>query len=281
MRLNALTPLLLCLAAACGRASSPAVDSPHADAVLDSAAARANRERSTSSPEAAMRAFLAALDAQRWHDAAEYLDLPAFERWRREQLEAARKPRTPHRFTAGEMRRGDPGMPLAVAEWQARKANESAERASTTPYLLDEFADVPSLDSLARLDAREAAARWIRANDRRWLSPRELERVRRTECPGDSAALIAAAAETRPDSQMVIGAVRTGDTAFVVLQQVLRHPGEYGREQDDRMLSPTAVRMRRTAEGWVLIDWESWLRAQGGVAFTASCEPSSVEGRRP
>jgi hypothetical protein len=122
----------------------------------------------------------------------------------------------------------------------------------------------------------------VRAQDPRWLSPRTLESVRRTDCPGDSSVLAAAAAETRPNLYELIGALRRGDTAFVVLREVLRHPGEYGRDQNDRALPPSAVRMRRSATGWVLVDWESWLGARGAISFVTSCEPPPTrEGKKP
>ncbi|HYD51724.1 MAG TPA: hypothetical protein VEA99_03815 [Gemmatimonadaceae bacterium] len=234
-------------------------------------APRALPAQRAATPEQVMRDFLAANAAGRWREAAALIDLEAYARWRRDNLAVARRSGGPRRVTAEQIMRADTLMPREVAEYQARRAAERAAEDSL-PWLLREHAGVPTLDSLERLPAREAAARWLQAQDPRWMADVELARLRRSGCRFDSVGVVMARDAIRPDGHLVMGAIVRDTMAFVVTQQVLRHPGEYGREPDDRLLTPRAVRLRRTAAGWRVLDWNEWFTASGVFDVAAGCE---------
>jgi hypothetical protein len=114
------------------------------------------------SPTEVAAAFFKAVTEERWRDAARELDLAAFDRFRRERIAAERlSPRRQWVVTADDLLRRDPDMPRAVAEYQAKKIEESARE--TVSWTERDFANVSGIDSLAALSAEEAAARWLQA----------------------------------------------------------------------------------------------------------------------
>lgn len=206
-------------------------------------------------PEQSMRAFLDAFAAERFVEGAAFIDSASFDAWRRQRVDAARRQRTPSELSAEQLMRIDPDMPRAVAEYHAKRAR--VRREGFTDPLLQEFAGLGSVDAIARAAVREAVAAWLRARHPKWLAEREL-REARALCPPDSA-LIAEVRDLVPvDSHSVVGAVFRDSLAFVVIQQVLAAPGEFGRDERDAALAPRAVRMRRAGERWVLLDWDDW-----------------------
>jgi hypothetical protein len=188
-------------------------------------------------PDAAMQSFIDAMDAQRWHDAARYIDTASFSRWLRDQIDVTRR----------SMR---------------KEAVES---------LLEQFATMPTIDSLRRLSTNDAAAQWLRVGDPRWVTDRAIVAMKQQGCVFDSAAVAELIASIRPDSQLVVGSIERDSIAFVVVQQLLRDPGEYGREPHDAALTPRVFRMRRSSSGWVIVDWEQWSTGRGQFMLSAPC----------
>jgi hypothetical protein len=242
-------------------------------------AASAHAQTPAPAPEAALHAFLAAVAQARWSDAAERIDLDAYDRWRAEQLRMARLPRRPWRVTAEELMRADTLMPRAVAEYQALRANERRDD-DDRPHVLRMHADVPTLDSLERLPVRAAAARWLRAKDRRWIAEEAIAHARRRGCTLDTASARIFREQVLPDTHVVIGSFVRDSLAFVVTQELLRDPGEFGRDQDDRALPPRVVRMRRDRGRWVLADWEGWFSGRGAFDAIVGCEARGTGSRR-
>jgi hypothetical protein len=118
--------------------------------------AGAGAQGATAPPESVAVAFLGAVAAERWADAAGWLDLPRFDAYRR----AARvRP-----VTAADLRRVDPDMPDAVAEYQLRRL--AAEQPRFDPLAFD-FGEGATADSVAAWPAAVAAARWLEARDGR------------------------------------------------------------------------------------------------------------------
>ena len=161
-------------------------------------------------PEAVARAFFAAAAAARWREAAGYVDLARFDAMRRERVEGARRYSPLPVMTAAELRRHDPEMPQAVAEYTVRQMAEV--RARSGDRIAHEYADVPSADSLARLPAIEVAARWLEAQDLRYQVRRALadERARGCTAHPDMPGLPA----ERP--RAVLGAVVRDSAAYVL-----------------------------------------------------------------
>jgi len=221
-----------------------------------------------------MRAFIDAFAAERFVEAAAFVDSASFDAWRRQRVDAARRQRAPSVVTAAQLMRIEPGLPRAVAEYQAKRANATARRHRVLDLLLRDFGGFRSVDDIARVGVREAAAAWLRAQHPKSVAEREL-RDARERCPPDSALVAEIRALARVDSQSVVGAVLRDSLAFVVIQQVLAAPGEFGREERDAALAPRAVRMRREADRWVLLDWEGWfLDSAIGMTQTPACPRS-------
>lgn len=233
-------------------------------------------------PAQSMRAFLEAFAAERFVEGAAFIDSASFDAWRRQRVDAARRRGASRVVTAAELMRLDPDMPRAVADYQAKRANVVARRYGVSEMLLRDFPGLRSVDEIARVDVREAAASWLRARHPKWIAERAL-RVERERCPPDSALVAEVRALARVDSQSVIGTVLRDSLAFVVIQQVLASPGEFGRDESDAALAPRAVRMRREGDRWVLLDWDGWFHdsAMGAIVSQApACPPPRTSARR-
>jgi hypothetical protein len=207
------------------------------------AGAQTTRSARSATPEAAMRAFVTAMHAQRWDAAALYIDSLTFSRWLRDQIAAIQR----------------------------------SARHDASEGLLEQFAAVPSTDSLRRLPTRMAIARWIRAGDPRWVTERTIAGMKQEGCAFDPTSIAELMAGIQPDSQRVVGSVERDTFAYVVTQQILRDPGEYGRASDDAALSPRVSRMRRSSSGWVIVDWEQWSAGRGQFIFSGPCVKKDVE----
>jgi hypothetical protein len=232
-------------------------------------------------PEAAMRRFVDAMSLQRWSDAAFFIDSSTFSSWLRDQISVARRARSPRRITAADLMRADSTMPRAVAEYQARVSNDARKATAPDELLLSQFANVPTVDSLARLSTTHAAARWLRAGDPRWIAQREIAGRRELGCELDSAAAAELYLLARPDSQSVVGAIARDTLAYVVVQQFLRDPGEFGRESRDAALQPRAFRMKRQGARWVLVDWEMWSTGRGQFIMSVECKRRAGATKTP
>jgi hypothetical protein len=112
------------------------------------------------------KAFFEAVAAERWRDAASYLDLDSFERFRQQMIENYRLPRPAWSWTADSVIKHQPDMPKAVAEYQIAQMKKFASDTNAT--LRYQFADIRSVTELAALSTVEAAARMIEAEDIRY-----------------------------------------------------------------------------------------------------------------
>ena len=133
----------------------------------------------SSAPASVAAAFFAAVAEERWTDAVAQLDLRGFEAWRQSVLDPPR-PIDEAMPTVDQLMASDPEMPRAVAEYQVKRLREFMQGRDVGP--LSDFADVPTLDSLRRLPAADAAARWLRAQDPRWQLQRARATAPATEC---------------------------------------------------------------------------------------------------
>jgi hypothetical protein len=222
-------------------------------------------------PTEVATAFFKAVADERWRDAARAMDLMAFDRYRRERIAVLRLPQPPMRqMTVDEYLQHDPGMPRAVAEYHVRKLRE--ERHDPSDWLLREFAEVPSVDSLAALSVEEAAARWLRAQDLRWAFRQARERERERGCP-----LPSEGAEPHPaPSNRVLGEVMIDSTtAYVLHETQLFHRAEPDVDAAMYAMPPSVLTLRRRGDRWRILPRETMLRGSAAVGFVSvQCLPA-------
>ncbi|HYD51725.1 MAG TPA: hypothetical protein VEA99_03820 [Gemmatimonadaceae bacterium] len=237
-------------------------------AVVLVAPALAGQQPTASEPEAVMRAFLAAIVAERWHDAAGLVELAPFEAELQNIIANARRPqRSLPPLTVEDLQRHEPEMPREVAEYQLRRMREL--RARYGDGIAQDFARVPDVDSLAKLGVREAAARRLEARDERTNVRRRIA-VNRERCPNDSvdeSMLVRFVVQQMP---RVIGAVVRDDIAYVVLGAL---PDTAQPRGAVSLPSPHVVRLVRWGERWLVRDWGFW-RGSSAISLASTCPPT-------
>ena len=214
-------------------------------------------------PERTVEAFLAALFAHRWEEAAGLLDPEGLQRIRRRYLNEPSAWGPPRPMTADDYQRGQPEMPRAVAEYLANRA--AARPRQHEPYI-HEFG-LDSIGQLLRMEPRELAISWVKAHDG---PQRMMESLLAMGCP------IPPAMDStfRARTVQVYGAVPAGkDQAFVLFRSA-RFGGLVTEEEFAP--PPTVVKLRLTDAGWRLLPQEDLLNEFGGGFAMLSC-PS----RRP
>ena len=137
-------------------------------------------------------------------------------------------------MTAEDLLRTDPGMPMVVAEYLAKRA---AQNALLVPPVEDFGLD--SIAQLARMRPEELGPVWVKGHD-------FAERVRRgAQRAGCSvpASLDSALRARKPE---VYGAVPAGPDRAFVLFRVDQFAGPWGLNTP----FPNIAALRRTPEGW-------------------------------
>ena len=265
-------------------------------AVAFSVSTAGGQSGSTASPADVAREFFAAERDARWLDAARMLDLKSFEAQRAQSVAIARRTRDAHPFhlTVDQILRHDPSMPRAVAEYQVKQAEQSFRDFNP---LADEYADVPTADSLAALPVDLAAARWLEAKDPRWLMKRQARSSGECAQAHDSLLTIskaldsAAAASTfmlpRPEVVAVAAGRPTAGSADSVSYVVFREL--YGTNLDSTarahmevlpmQMSPSVLTMIRTPAGWRVQPVQDLGYAHGlfSFGFSFDCAIDSVK----
>lgn len=120
----------------------------------------------TRNPKQVAEAFFAAVAAEKWREAAGFLDLEAFDSYRKWKVAASRDETPYPTLKADDLIRLDPEMPRAVAEYQVKRAEEM--RKDRGSWLSHEFARIANAGALESLGTVDAAARWIEAQDFRY-----------------------------------------------------------------------------------------------------------------
>lgn len=201
------------------------------------------------------RAFFRALSAGRWIDAARMLDLPPIEQQRAHALQSARHPSHERSTTVDDLRRNNPDMPVAVAEWQIRQM----EREQRNPWdlLAYDFAGIHDTAGLAQASSLELGARWLEARDERYLL--RLAHERADNCAGVDVP------ELPSYPYEVIGAVTRRDTAYV-----LYWSGDPTFEADMAPgRTPQVVMLTRHDRRWIIYPSLTLLREfSGGMAVS-------------
>jgi hypothetical protein len=210
-------------------------------------------------PAAVADSFFRATRDARWVDAARLMDLDAISAMRDGTVRSARRQRPVPPMTAETFLQHDPKMPREVAEYQARQANE---RSTDVDPLANEYAGVPSVDSLARLPAVDVAARWLEARDVRWNVRVGLRASQKRGCfSADSIdAMIRA---MRPGPARIIGTVIDDSLAYVlyerdIVENVARPSTEQARPRRRRarpsfVMPPLVMMLRRFGPQWRVV----------------------------
>jgi hypothetical protein len=210
-----------------------------------------------STPEEVVRDFFRAERTGRWLDAARLLDLARFEPILRSSLDVPVSRTSPARITAQELMRNAPDMPLAVAEYQARKMRETV---SDVDFLARDFARVPTVDSLRELPLDEAAARWLEAKGPRWrieLGRRESKRHPETQCPELPDSIAAALTDqfSAPTAR-ILGITGDSDSVrYAVIGPAFgnQETGNPGPMEVEFSSSPTTLVLRKLNGAWKIV----------------------------
>ena len=224
-----------------------------------------------SSPADNVRAFFKAEDESRWLDAARMLDLKSFERIQRNAIAASRQRGSFRQMTAEDLMKFDPDMPRAAAEYQVKKTNEMRTR----DFLLDEFARVTSVDSLAALSTEQAAARWLEAQGPEWkteLSLRDARTAPKVDCPelSDSAKRAMLVRNARMPRATVLGETERSDSLrYVVVGEDYGSVHIPDRTAEGGTMAPHVIILVNVTGVWKIVPTFDMPRSNGLGGMTA------------
>lgn len=236
-----------------------------------------------SSPADEVRAFFKAEDESRWLDAARMLDLESFAPIQRNAITASRQRGTFRQMTAEDLMKFDPDMPRAVAEYQVKRTNEMRTR----DYVLDEFARVTSVDSLAALSTEKAAARWLEAQGPEWkteLSFRDARTTPKVDCPdlSDSAKRARIVRSARMPRATVLGETERSDSLrYVVVGEDYGSVHIPDRTVKGGTLSPHVITLVNVAGVWKIVPTLDMPRSNGlgGMTMVSiACGKGTFDG---
>lgn len=217
-------------------------------------------------PESVMRAYFQAVAERRWRDAAQFVDTAFTEQMRRHTIMSATE--RERAVTVEEHMRSDPEMPREVAEYFVRRAQQSMRAFGNE--IAHEFALVEDTTTLRQLSAMEAAARYVHAQDPRYMLWRSYSVA--PGCAGrtpDDEALN----EFMPQREVLASVVR-GDTAWIMYRDTAGMSSQMRR-------GPEIAAMRRAQGRW-LVDLEHAPDRGSGALFAIECTKSdSAATRRP
>jgi hypothetical protein len=236
---------------------------------------------SNASPADVARDFFAAERDGRWLDAAQLLDLRAFEVQRDQDVASARRPRPNLRLTVEQVRRSDPDMPRAVAEYYVKKA---ATRSRDYNPFSHQYANVTSANTLAALPVDVAAARWLEAKDPRWQMKSHSE-MAGCRPPQDADSIF------KPAPRRVIAAANIGPSVPGSLDSVSyvlfrdSHPdltdstARVTMAKSEMAFSPDVLTLVLTPTGWRIVPVLDF-GLSGGAVWGFGCM-SSVDAIKP
>jgi hypothetical protein len=210
------------------------------------------------------RELFDALSAEAWPRAADLFEPEHVADWFRDQLRSI--PQEQPSITAEQLRRGDPEMPLEVAEYYVARMRR--QRSRRTPE--GEFAGVDSWAELSKLTPVEAFARFLEARDPRTQFANAVRNLHPEKPPpgeGNRASF----------QYAVLGAVPEGDDLCHVVYRRRwsrgeEHPGELG-----------LLTCRRSAPGWRMQITDEWMMTWTNFGFAVGAGeepgPDQIEQR--
>jgi hypothetical protein len=240
-------------------------------------ASRAQAGSSADTPAVVVDSFFRASAQERWRDAAHLMDLETFAELRDQAVRFMRRQPIVHRVTPEEYMKSDPKMPRVVAEYQAARTNEVMAHYGGVSQ---DYANVPSVDSLAALSVDEAAARWLQAKDSRYQMRRSLEEVRSRCNIADS--LLTSVLDRAPTfTAQVLGTVLEDSIAYVLyaekpVQQrgadsVSEHPRRGSTPHASWVMPPPVVTLRRVGPNWRIAPGEPFQGGWSGYMSVTDC----------
>lgn len=187
------------------------------------------------------RTAIQAANAGDWERVAALTDGDDLAAWYHGYADVEEEPLPP--VTAADMKRWQPELPDAVAEYQAERLNR--DRAGGRGSLHGQFAGLSTRAELRRVRPEEALARYLRAQDVRWQFDEQI-RAQRPE------AKRLALPESPSMVRSVVGAVGEGDdVAHVVYRSAWS--GDAGQELPPGTPGDMhVVTVRRGPDGWRL-----------------------------
>ena len=216
------------------------------------------QSRQSADAAATVQAFWEAVFAARWSAAVALLDLGDVERFRRAQLDAARRS-WGREYTVADLMHRDPDMPREAAEYEIRRRERERQRYPPRPFWM--FYGIDSARQLERMPVEEAAMRWVQGHDPLWQVA-EFRRLR--HCEPDRH-LDSLAASRRA---IVYGGLSAGsDTAFVTFRAQWFPVPELPQFMEAPFPLPQIAVLRRGDIGWRIRALPSLLEnPRGGLA---------------
>ena len=211
------------------------------------------------------RELFDALSAEAWSRAADLFEPEHVANWFRDQLRSIPQEQ-PVAITAEQLRRGDPEMPLEVAEYYVARMRR--QRSRRTPE--GQFAGVESWAALSELTAVEAFARFLEASDPRTQVANAVKNLLPEKLPHWD--------KNRPNfGYAVLGGVPEGDGLCHVIYRRRWSPGE---EHPGELC---VLSCRRSALGWraqITDQWiMTWTNSLVSVGVGEEPGPDQIEQR--
>ncbi len=194
-------------------------------------------------PEQFVRAYFDAVEAERWLDAAAFVDSRLVERQREEIVRSRRAMASmaAPRMTAATMMQADTTMPLVVAEWYVQRMERAMAEQGPRSFGY-QFANIRDTTELLALTPLELTARWLQAHDQREM----FRRNRRDNCPGDEPDQLLI--RRLVPKRQILGSVSRGDTAWVLH----RPEGSALEGLPDHLSAPAVATLIRRDGAWRL-----------------------------
>lgn len=200
------------------------------------------------SPETVAAEAFRAIEEKRWEHLVSLIDPADAQRFRDDRVRWWVEPRPVLTITAEQMRRRDPDMPLAVAEYQAEQFRRKQEEPASC--ISDEFAGIESPGQLASLPAIDVLTRYFQAHDPA-VRLKALLAQHGKDLPADFPVELMVG-----PSYEVIGSVAEGDSlAHVVYRRgvgVVPAEEDTDDQQPETSLPLNVATLRRTPAGWRL-----------------------------
>jgi hypothetical protein len=220
------------------------------------------RDRMDDALEVAVAA-LGALDRGEWKRVAKLTDPDEVEGWYRPYVE--REEPAPRTLTPEQIKRYQPDLPDAVAEYQAAQFNRQQEQ--NRGWLHGQFAGVATRTELAALSPVEALARYLQAQDPEWHFQEQLKTLDRALAPF-------ARPGTFSTERKVVGVVYEGDGVAHVVYRSLRSVGEANEMTEGTMHVAT---LRKRPDGWKLRMRGEMFEHGGNITIVEAPETNGAE----
>jgi hypothetical protein len=215
------------------------------------------------SPEAVVDAIFVALEAKQYEAVARYIEPQSLAQFHGNVLAAAAE--TPRPLTVEDLKRHDPDLPDAVAEYQVQQFALRAADAGS--WLLRDYAGIETREQLQALSPEQLLGRWLAGQ-----APEHQLRqtIRENRHPVTESDLVPVLPQIR---RQVLGAVREDES---VAHVVYRFIWQIGNEEEAD-IDVKVTTLRRTPVGWRMI-WRHDFLNVGNLSFDYSQEEPEDAG---